>query len=68
MGKALKSLFRVIMQVTRRSKFYGNKGFSFCNTDVLKLIEVLLGTVNYFIGNYIPLFFILPLFYLFCIY
>ena len=36
-GKALKSSFEVAMQATRRSKLYGNEGFSLCNTDVLKL-------------------------------
>ena len=36
-GDALKSLFRVAMQATRRENVYGKDGFSLCNTAVLKL-------------------------------
>ena len=36
-GHALKSLFGVAMQVTKRDNFYGKGGFSLCNTALLKL-------------------------------
>ena len=47
-GKVLKSSFGVAMQATRRSKFYGNEGFSLCNTDVLKLYWSLTGYCKLF--------------------
>ena len=47
-GKALKSSFGVAMQATRRSKLYGNEGFSLCNTAVLKLYWGLTGYCKLF--------------------
>ena len=35
-GKDLKSSFEVTMQAIRTDNFYGEKGFSLCNTAVLK--------------------------------
>ena len=36
-GETLKLSFGVAMQAKRKDNFYGKKGFSLCNTAVLKL-------------------------------
>ena len=67
MGKALKLSFGVAMQATRRDNFYGKEWFSLCNTAALKLIVSLTGYYKLFY-RIVPLFPILLLFYIFCIY
>ena len=67
MEKTLKSSFGVAMQATRRDNFYGKEGFSLCNTAVLKLYCKSYWVLKLYY-RILPLFPILLLFYLFCIY
>ena len=66
-GDALKKSFWVVMQATSRDNVFGKEGFSLCNTVVLKHYCKSY-TVNYFTGYYLPLFHILLLFFMFCVY
>ena len=65
--KTLKLSFGVAKQATKRENFYAKEGFSLCNTAVSKLY-----CKSYFLLKLcyrkLPLFPILLLFYLFCIY
>ena len=67
MGKALTSSFGLAMQATRRANFHEKESFSLCNTAALKLIVSLTGFCKLFY-RIVPLFPILLLSYLFCIY
>ena len=67
MLKTLNLSFRVAMQATRRDNFYGKEGFSLCNTAVLKLYCKSYWVLKLYY-RILPLFTVLLLFYLFCIY
>ena len=64
-GKALKQSFGVEMYAIKRRSFYGKKeAFSLCNTAVLKIFT---GYCKLFY-RILPLFLILLVLYLFCVY
>ena len=65
--KTLKWSFGVAVQATRRDNFYGKEGFSLCNTTVLKFSCKSCWVLKLYY-RILPLFHILLLFYLFCIY
>ena len=65
--ETLKSSFGVAMKATRRDNFYGKEGFSLYKTVVLKLYCKSYWVLKLYY-RILPLFPILLLFYLFCIY
>ena len=67
MEKTLKSSFGVAMQATRRDNFYEKEGFSLCNTAILKPYCKSYWLLKLYY-RILPLFLVLLLFYLFCIY